>query len=244
MYCKHCGNSAPGDFEYCPTCGKPLTKNAENRQKEKVGIILLLIAVGCMLIVFFIIASGGLNDSKPGTEKAQSVSATTSNSTQPTEKKWIPEGMYKIGTDIPEGEYFVWATSYFCSVQVSSDSSGSVASNITTEMCDTFMFISVRSGQYLDVSGGSFVPANIAPVPEMQENGTYKPGMYRVGIDIPAGEYKVAATDDFCYIQVLKDSFGLISSHVNTEYVDGQAYVTVIEGQYLSVKNGVFAPVE
>ena len=240
MYCKHCGREISFDAEFCDSCGKRIATNKDVKKKNAVALIVSVFVGVCVFLIIMI--STGMVQGK--SDKTPSVNSATSSSAQTTEKKWIPEGMYKIGTDIPEGEYFVWATSYFCSVQVSSDSSGSVASNITTEMCDTFMFISVKSGQYLDVSGGSFVPANIAPVPEMQENGTYKPGMYRVGIDIPAGEYKVTATGDFCYIQVLKDSFGLISSHANTEYVDGQAYVTVIEGQYLSVDDGVFAPVK
>lgn len=240
MYCKHCGNEIPNSSEFCKYCKKQVSTRNEISKRNAIALALIAFAALCVFLIILI--RGGFFESSDLPIPEQT--GTENSSGQTEEKQWIPEGMYKVGTDIPEGEYFVWATSYFCSVQVSSDSSGSLSSIVMSDMCDTFMFVTAKSGQYLDVSGGSFVSANIAPVPEIQEDGTYKPGMYRVGIDIPAGEYKVTATGDFCSIHVTEDASGLLSSYVNTEYVDGQAYVTVIDGQYLSVSDGVFAPVK
>ena len=236
MYCKYCGSEIPEDSDFCNYCKKPVSLNGDMRKRNAVASALIAFAALCVFLIVLI--SGNVFNIR---EKLPLWK--TSGGSGQVEEKWIPEGMYQVGSDIAEGEYFVWATSHFCSVQVSSDSSGSVASTIASDVCETFMFVSAKSGQYLDVSGGSFVPADIAPVPDVQEDGTYKPGMYRVGIDIPAGEYKVTANGNLCYIQVTKDSSGLISSYVNTEHVESQAYVTVVNGQYLSVSDGIFAPV-
>ena len=69
--------------------------------------------------------------------------------------------------------------------------------------------------------------------------------MYRVGTDIPAGEYKVTCTNSVgCYLEVSKDSFGLLSSIVANDNIDTFTYITVSNGQYLTVVGGQFAPAQ
>lgn len=72
---------------------------------------------------------------------------------------------------------------------------------------------------------------------------TYGAGMYKVGVDIPAGEYKVYATsrDGTGTVFVSKTSnYRDISNMVHHEIFNNHTYVTVSEGQYLRVSFGKF----
>ncbi|AHG75443.1 hypothetical protein X808_9200 [Mannheimia varigena USDA-ARS-USMARC-1296] len=71
----------------------------------------------------------------------------------------------------------------------------------------------------------------------------YGAGTYKVGVDIPAGEYKVYATsrDGTGTVFVSKTSnYRDISNMVHHEIFNNHTYVTVSEGQYLRVNFGKF----
>ena len=73
------------------------------------------------------------------------------------------------------------------------------------------------------------------------KNGVYSEGMYKVGKDLPAGEYKVTCNSEYsCYIEVSSDSTGNFDSIITNDNFDGEKYVTVSEGQYLTVTRGTF----
>ena len=60
--------------------------------------------------------------------------------------------------------------------------------------------------------------------------------MYRVGIDIPAGEFIVAPTDTIGgYYEISSDSSHQFSSMVGNGSVDNQQYLTIVNGQYLTL---------
>lgn len=64
---------------------------------------------------------------------------------------------------------------------------------------------------------------------------TYAEGMYKIGVDIPAGEYLLTATKELdAYFEVTSDSTGQ-SDIVNNGTFDSTQYVTVKDGQYLSL---------
>ena len=78
--------------------------------------------------------------------------------------------------------------------------------------------------------------------PEYPE-GVYGPGTYKVGTDIPAGEYKLTAEkDDTGYYEVKTDmsSDGGIESN---SLFKGNEYVVVQDGEYLSVNRSTFTKV-
>lgn len=78
MYCKHCGSIQPDNASFCSHCRKPLDGNNENRKKNIAGIILAIIAVGCLIPIIIIVASGGLSDTS--TSRATSATASARNS--------------------------------------------------------------------------------------------------------------------------------------------------------------------
>ena len=116
---------------------------------------------------------------------------------------------------------------------------------MANDSIDTFAFVSVSEGQYLTVNNGHFVDAEDAAVPDPNKDGIYSPGMYRVGVDIPAGEYKVSAMSNrWCYMEVSRDSSGTLYSIVTNDNIEASTYITVVDGQYLTITNGTFRLVE
>lgn len=76
--------------------------------------------------------------------------------------------------------------------------------------------------------------SNLEPVPD----GTYPEGMYLVGKDIPAGEYQLTPNDPdrSSYYEVTSDSSGTLDSIIVNDNFDFQVYLTVSDGQYLTIK--------
>lgn len=154
------------------------------------------------------------------------------------ENPYMP-GMYKVGSDLPAGEYCFVASGgsgYAC---VSSDSNQDDI--LENEMFDHTWFVTVSDGQYLEASRCAFVVADDV-VLNIEPDGSFKDGTYRVGIDIPAGEYKLTSTDGGYYC-IYKDSvppFDIVSN----DLFDGSSYVTVKDGQYLSTSDCIAVPVK
>lgn len=150
------------------------------------------------------------------------------------------EGMYKVGADIPAGEYLFVITDtsggYVC---VSADSNkDDIIENEIVELC---WFATVEDGQYLEVRDCAFVHADRATL-NINADGSFNSGMYRVGIDIPAGEYKLTAEDDG-YWCIYKNS-ELPLDIVSNDLFESSAYVTVKEGQYLKTSDCIAVPVK
>lgn len=150
------------------------------------------------------------------------------------------EGMYKVGSDIPAGEYLFVITDtsggYVC---VSADSNkDDIIENEIVELC---WFATVEDGHYLEVRDCAFVHAEFATL-NINADGSFNSGMYRVGIDIPAGEYKLTAEDDG-YWCIYKNS-ELPLDIVSNDLFESSAYVTVKEGQYLKTSDCIAVPVK
>ena len=146
-------------------------------------------------------------------------------------------GQYKVGSDIPAGEYYVKCDGYNLYVEVSSDSSGTLESIVYNLNTDGGAYITVNDGEYLKIDGGKLYELNKAPDTDAQ-GGYYKNGMYKVGEDIPAGEYQVESTSGLAYIEVSTDSRHQIESIVTNDNFEGSKYITLENGQYLTLSNG------
>lgn len=151
---------------------------------------------------------------------------------EPTPDIWLSAGQYKVGHDIPAGEYLV-ITNDSCYVEIASNSLGTLDSIISNDNISTFTYITVCDGEYLTVKRGRFCPVELAP--------TFAPdgdGQYKVGRDIDAGEYRLMCTSNFGYVEICSDSRHLLSSIITNDILDnGQSkYITVKDGQYLTLK--------
>ena len=146
-------------------------------------------------------------------------------------------GEYKVGTDLPAGEYYVKCDGYNLYIEVASDSSGNLDSIIYNLNTESGAYITVEDGEYLTVSGGDIYELDKMPKIE-PENGYYKDGMYKIGTDLPAGEYQVESSKDLAYIEVASDSRHEIESIITNDNFESNTYVTVEDGQYLTLSNG------
>ena len=76
---------------------------------------------------------------------------------------------------------------------------------------------------------------------ETLPEGVYGPGTYKVGADIPAGEYKLTATEsDYRGYYEVKDDMSSDGGILSNSLFDGTEYVEVRTGEYLSVTRATF----
>lgn len=147
------------------------------------------------------------------------------------------DGQYKVGSDIPAGEYYVKCKSSNLYIEVSSDSSGSLDSIIYNLNTAGGEYITVEDGEYLKIKGGDLYEIDKAP-DRGAKDGYYKEGQYKVGEDIPAGEYNVEATKGLAYIEVASDSRHQIESIITNDNFENNEFITLEDGQYLTLSNG------
>ncbi|MFJ8235894.1 hypothetical protein ACIQ34_09135 [Ureibacillus sp. NPDC094379] len=158
------------------------------------------------------------------------------------EEKVVPQaikaGTYKVGTDIKSGEYLIFSEG-FGYVEAAKDSTGNLESivfnaNLTE---DSHTYATLSDGLYFKLQGAKMYPVAEAPS-VIPENGVYKDGMYKVGQDIPAGEYKIILESEagMGYIEVAKDSSYDLDSIVTNENLQADTYLTVQDGQYLTLQ--------
>jgi hypothetical protein len=164
----------------------------------------------------------------------------------------VNEGMYKVGIEMPAGEYMIIRddNGYGAYYEVTKDSSGDFDSIISNENVDTFHIISISDGQYFEITGGFAVLFDDFnkeyPVIGLSETGEYLPGMYKVGVNLKAGEYKLTAEPDGYggYFEVLKNSTGEFDCIKTNDCFDANKYITVTDGEYFLVSGATFRLVE
>lgn len=139
-------------------------------------------------------------------------------------------GMYKVGSDIPSGEYILYSNEgtdgslYFC---VSSDSNqDNIIFNDSTK---NNSIITVQDGEYLELSRCYAIP--FTGNEEVDIGGEYF--MVKVGANFQEGEYKIEATEDRGYYCIYSDSRE--SEILSNDNFEGSTYVTVKNGDYFLV---------
>ncbi len=146
-----------------------------------------------------------------------------------------PEGIYKVGVQIPAGEYV--AKGDGVSLETMSDLSGSYESKLGYTSSQRSAIIKVEEGQYIKSVWGDIYPiektADLKPA-----NGIYEDGSYKVGFHMPEGTYVLKADAEAAYAQIYNDSYQtrredeLIIAEPETTFTvkDGQ-YVIIIGGE-------------
>ncbi len=175
----------------------------------------------------------------PSTEPGatSTIAPTVAPTAAPTEApvSTYKSGMYKVGTDIPAGEYIVFADNAISGyVEISSSSTGKFEDIIANENINYNTIITIKDGNYLTLSGAYAVPFD-----EVTELVTTGEGMFKVGKHIKAGEYKLECTNGIsAYYEVSSDSSHNINSIIANDNFDNNAYITVKDGQYLTISGG------
>lgn len=74
-----------------------------------------------------------------------------------------------------------------------------------------------------------------AEEPQEEELESYGPGMYKVGTDMKAREY-ILIPSGYGYYEVDKDSTGELESILSNDNFEGSRYITVEDGQYVTLQ--------
>lgn len=150
----------------------------------------------------------------------------------------LKAGTYKVGSDISSGEYLVFSKGH-AYIESASDSSGNLDSIIFNDnlMNDAHAYVTLNDGEYFKMTGGEMYLVEDAKS-VIPEDGLYQDGMYKVGNDIPAGEYKVILTSNLGmgYLEVSSDSSHQLGSIITNDNVQADTYITVKDGQYLKLQ--------
>lgn len=168
----------------------------------------------------------GPNGAWDGKDAKIILSTTTSTPTTV-----IGPGTYKVGTEIGAGEYVLLCNSaYSAYYAIKSDSTGDYGNIIANDNFNYNSIITVSDGQYLELKR-----CTLSPISEITQIDFTKGNMFKVGYHIPAGEYKLQAGDSSGYYAVLKNPNSEIGDIITNDNFEGQAYVTVRNGQYLEL---------
>jgi len=175
-------------------------------------------------------------DNRQAEDTVEQAPDAQSKKEQDKQPEYIRAGMYKAGTDIAAGEYLLINDSPIMSYfQVTKDSSGTLESIIANDNFYGSRYVTVGENQYIEFRDSKMYPVASAPVLQ-PENGRYKEGMYKVGRDIPAGEYKVIPEGELgSYIEVSKDSRGVLDSIISNDNFTTEKYITIKDGQYIKL---------
>lgn len=186
------------------------------------------------IVIIIALASSG-DETTTTTSKTGDSNHTAMTPAEPEPENAIKSGMYKVGSDIPAGEYVLIANrgAYFA---ITSDSSGSFESILANDNFDSRSIVSVNDGEYLELKGCKAYPFTEAPAVD-KSSGILESGMYKVGVDIPAGEYKVESINTMGYIEVSSDSSHSFNAIVTNDNFEGSKYISVSDGQYLKLSN-------
>lgn len=154
------------------------------------------------------------------------------NHSENTEK--YESGTYKVGDDIPVGEYVLFGKHGYFSVEsdILYDKLGIMFENIISNdhFCNNSI-ITVEEGQYLTIDDCYAVPSSLANIDISEE------GFFRVGIDVPAGEYKIEQFDTNAYYTIYSDNVAGSMNIISEGDVEGRANIKVNDGEYLKLDN-------
>lgn len=154
--------------------------------------------------------------------------------------KYWTNGTFRCGTDFNEGDYYIFSIW------------GSAAMYDVSDTIDGFTYsdyrvlrkISITEGQYIMIDyGGLLVSAD-----EVDENNWKKYGVFLVGTDLPAGDYKITSLTDtinteLYNVQGVSGGYQVSNSTPDSEPNDccflyeTQAYISVKDGQYVTIND-------
>ncbi len=148
-------------------------------------------------------------------------------------KKQYGPSIYKVGVDIPEGEYKVYPEGGRGYFSICTDAN--CENIIRNENFSGQMYININYGQFLELVRCYAVPVFEAAMYNAS-NGIYSDGEYKVGSEIPAGEYRiVAGVGQRGYYAIEEPKYNGDREIISNNNFTNAAYVLVQEGQILKL---------
>lgn len=163
---------------------------------------------------------------------SSSSSSTGSAGSTSTPSSSYKAGSYVVGKTLPAGEYRLKASGsgYFC---VYPDANkDDIVGNNNFGGAD---YVTVTDGQVLEMKNCTATPAADARV--TQSNSLTQSGLYKVGVDCPAGTYSLSSgTKDSGYYAIY-DSSAPDADIVENNNFQNSDVAVVAEGQYLEISS-------
>lgn len=147
----------------------------------------------------------------------------------------IDRTFYRVGEDISAGEYILIGNrgtkSYY---EVLSNLDGTKDSILHSEEFDANRYITLNDGEILNIKDCTLVDQYVEPLDVSKYTLN---GMYKVGVDIPSGEYTLKALKGTGIYEVVIDSTNNTSSIKDSKVFDGTIEVSLTDGSYLKLSN-------
>ena len=246
-----CGNGdgylVPGVY-YIVKTGSKCTLTMTNGQKDEDGEMMGFEDVEVPRSLFIELKNGYTISIKGGkiihSSKATVSGANNANGV-------YHEGAYRVGKDLPAGEYLVYSSSgetkAKCSVYKSPDR---FAEDPYFRGVETYnpVYITLDNGEYVEIAGGSLKAASSSPIARPDKDGAYDDiCMYKVGKDIKPGKYKLVpdnADEEYMYA-IYKDSYYRDASCVVRKDCEatGVVELNLKDGQYIEFLGAKLVPV-
>ena len=147
---------------------------------------------------------------------------------------------YKIGKMYEPGEY-VLVPSEGDLVSYSIIMDDEAYTPLLSDNTKGYTVFNTLEGQYISISGGEIYPIDKAPKIKKTADGAYPEGLYKAGVQIPAGEY--VGRGDY---PSLTTYAGLSDNDLPIGYCSNtrSAIITVDEGEYIKATWGDIYPLE
>lgn len=157
------------------------------------------------------------------------------------------DGIFRCGTDFEAGEYYILSLYSAGALYDVSDS----PNDFTWSEVRLIRKVVVQDGQYVNVDqDGIMVPAD-----EVDTSDWNKYGVFLVGRDLPAGDYKIETisetySSDLYGISGISGAYQINDSDVNSNPIDSgylfesQSYITLEDGQYIVIVNARLTNIE
>lgn len=231
------------------------TKAATHGKRNLTHIIYVLVAIIVILAVIFAVLMvnilGKSGENERSTEEPVEAIQNFKNEDLPSEieyhfidytefsQYWF-DGVFRCGTDFNSGEYYILPL--FGAGAMYDVSSSPNDWSWSDYRC--FRKITAKEGDYVNVEHGAIM----VPADEVDTDNWQKYGIYLVGRDILAGEYKMETiTDtystDLYGIEGISGAYQICDNAIENTPIDSnylfesQKYITLENGQYISITN-------
>lgn len=150
--------------------------------------------------------------------------------TKPSVTKYGP-ATYKVGVDMPAGEYKIMPQGGSAYISICSDAN--CRNIIRNHNSKGQMYMKVFDGQFVQIKHSYAIPISSATT-FVPTQGEYPPGEYKVGIEISPGEYKLTANTNMQgYFSIEIDVDNGKRKIIANNCFDNSAYVSIENGQIL-----------
>lgn len=264
----------PVTVKFCTECGLKMEDEKKNESYKTailiITVVIFMLMAAVIVGVFKLIGFAGnsldeqsasASMSKLNLEDIEGFPDGLESEKQPkfyeedekNDDGYYPYGTYEIGDEIPEGEYLLYAADFITSSEekyavarfdINSDREGN--NQINGAWFEYSRYVKLDGNDYLELSWCDAYDTSLCKI----TNSPFEhPGMFKVGVDLKPGTYKLKEFSDQMTPQwiVHNNLESIDESAIHTEGfygVDENSMVTVEVGQYLEMSQCILEEID